>query len=183
MRQDIQAMQIMVDSMVNVPKFSYPAKKNAPRPKTEFASIQLIEQYVVGLPHRRFIEDILDEFGNVAQHVYEYNSAARLRFRITVVNGLGVASTQIANGWTTETIKDLMKSTGYGYIKCNPISQEDAQLEKNWEDREGFSVELYVTRTHRETLGRLGQVISITGLIYEGVDEALINVDVPQGIL
>ena len=45
MKIDIRTAQAFIDLLVGTPKFSYPAKKNAPRPNTAFAHVQLLEEY------------------------------------------------------------------------------------------------------------------------------------------
>ncbi len=155
-RDDVKVVQSMVDTMVGIPKFSYPAHtNNAPRPTGEFAHIKLIEAYPVGIPTRVAVGQTYD---NTDYVIYAPN---RLRFRIGVVDSDGIASSKILNGWTSEAIKDIMMSTGYGFIKVDPISNEDAKLEKEWEYRKGFSLELYATRKLQET------VDNITGVCIE----------------
>jgi len=177
MREDIQAMQVFIDTMVGIPKFAYPAKKNAPRPTGEFATVQLIEQYVVGMPVKGVEAEVLDA-GVVVGYVYRNYSAVKLRFRITVVETSGIPSTKIANAWMIESMKELMKTLGYGYLSCKPISLEDALLEKDWEPRQGFSVELSTTRMYDETVDLLGQVSPIDGIFYEGLTEHLVHVEI-----
>ena len=172
MKQDIYAMQAFIDTMVGVPKFSYPAKKNAPRPIDEFANVQLIEDYAVGLPVHSIVNETVD-FTD-----YKVQSASRLRFRIGIVETDGIASTKIMHGWTSEVMKALMMSSGYGFIKCNPVSIEDRKLEKDWEPGQGLSVELYVTRTYLETIDNITSMI-ISGEFYEGaVDALLVNIEI-----
>ena len=65
-------------------------------------------------------------------------------------------------GWTSEAMKALMIETGYGFIKCEPLSSEDAKLEKEWEYRKGFSVEFYTTRVFEEVVSNINSV-SISG--------------------
>lgn len=162
----------MVDLMVGIPKFSYPAKKNAPRPAEEFATIQLQEQYVVGLPVNTVIEEVTDgSTGDVIEVRTRIDAAVRLRFRIVMVETTGLPSIQVANGWTTEAMKELMITTGYGYCSCKPISLEDAKLEKEWEARQGFSVELYTTRRVEQTISTMGEVLEINGIYYKGSEQ------------
>ena len=54
-RKDIQVLQYMVDAMVGIPKFSYPARQNdegmgQSKPKGEFAHIRLLEEYQESIP-------------------------------------------------------------------------------------------------------------------------------------
>lgn len=147
MREDVKVIQAMVDTMVGIPQFSYPARQNrAVRPTGEFAHIRLLEEYQVGIPKQTV--DTQDEL----QTVYTTISPARLRFRIGVVDTDGLASSKIMHGWTTEAMKTLMLKTGFGFIRCTPLSNEDAKLEKEWEYRVGMSVEFYTTRIFVETV-------------------------------
>lgn len=180
MRQDIKAMQLFIDEMTHRPKFSYPADKNVPRPANEFASVKLIEQYVVGLPVRSSSVEVKDNAGNVTGSRNRVSAAAYLRFRIQVVDTLGIASIQIANGWTTSAMRELMIKTGYGYISCKPIGLEDALLEKDWEAREGFSVVLSVTRVHFEELDNIGNIIDISATYYKGLETILMDIDINE---
>ena len=76
MRQDVQVVQTMVDTMVGIPQFSYPARQNfAPRPTEEFAHIRMIEEYQVGIPNQR-IKSQTD-----LETVFLTVSPAKLRFR------------------------------------------------------------------------------------------------------
>ncbi|MCS5549908.1 MAG: hypothetical protein NZ811_00120, partial [Gammaproteobacteria bacterium] len=48
---DVKVLQKMVDTMVGIPKFSYPARqRNAKKPEGEFAHIRVIEEYQEGIP-------------------------------------------------------------------------------------------------------------------------------------
>ena len=153
MRQDVQVVQTMVDTMVGIPQFSYPARQNfAPRPKGEFAHIRMIEEYQVGIPNQQ-IKSQTD-----LETVYWTVSPARIRFRIGVVDTDGLAATRIMHGWTSEAMKALMISSGYGFIRCTPLSNEDAKLEKEWEYRQGFSVDLYTTRYFEETVNNINSL-------------------------
>jgi len=157
MRQDVQVVQTMVDTMVGIPQFSYPARQNfAPRPKGEFAHIRMIEEYQVGIPNQQ-IKSQTD-----LETVYWTVSPARIRFRIGVVDTDGLAATRIMHGWTSEAMKALMIMSGYGFIRCTPLSNEDAKLEKEWEYRQGFSVDLYTTRYFEETVNNIN-ALDITG--------------------
>ena len=156
MKQDIYATQAFIDTLVGIPKFSYPAHQNAPRPNTEFASVKLLEEYQEGLPvHTQITET--DEYTD-----WHTRSLSRLLLRIGIVETDGIASTKIVNGWTQEPMKELMIASGYGFIKINPISLEDAKLEKEWEYRQGFSLELYVERLYQY------RVDNITGMTITG---------------
>jgi hypothetical protein len=153
MREDVKALQLMVDSMVGIPKFSYPARQNdAPKPSGDFAHIRLLEEYPVGIPNTRIHTQ--DELTTT----YRTYSPARLRFRVGIIEDSGLASTKVLHGWTSEAMKALMISTGYGFIKCTPISNEDTKLEKEWEFRSGFSIELYSTRVFEEVVDNISTV-------------------------
>jgi len=166
MKIDIRTMQAFVDTLVGIEKFSYPAKKNAPRPETAFAHIQLLEEYQESIP-TQVIKEQTDE-----TTTYRTRSLARLRFRIVLINDEGANSPKIMHGWTREDIKTLMISTGYGFIDIKPISLEDAKLESQWEDRQGMSLEMYVTRVFEETVDNITS-LQISG---EFVDDALESV-------
>ena len=172
MDADIYAMQAFVDTMVGTPKFSYPAKRNNPRPNDEFAEVQLLEEYAVGLPVKRIIEET-PEWTR-----YVVRSASRLRFRIGIVETNGIASTKIMHGWTSEAMLALMFSTGYGFIRCNPIGIEDAKLEKDWERRQGLSVETYVERVYVETIDNITAMQINGSFITEGLDELLVQIEI-----
>lgn len=164
---DVKALQLMVDSMVGIQRFSYPARQNdAPRPKGEFAHIRLLEEYQIGIPIRRIAAQT-DE-----TTTYRTVSAARLRFRIGVVETTGIPASKIMHGWTSEAMKALMISTGYGFVRCTPLSNEDTKLEKEWEFRQGFSVELYVTRVYDEVVDNITSM-TITGEFYSDTGELL----------
>jgi len=150
MRQDVQALQDFIDLMVGVDKFSYPARQNnSKKPADEFAHIRLLEEYQVGIPNQK-IKSQTDD-----QTIYRTLSPSRLRFRVGVVDTDGAAQVKIMHGWTSEAMKQLMITTGYGFINCHPLSVEDAKLEKEWELRTGFSIELYVTRASEETVDNI----------------------------
>ena len=173
MRQDVQVVQTMVDTMVGIPQFSYPARQNfAPRPTEEFAHIRMIEEYQVGIPNQR-IKSQTD-----LETVYLTVSPAKLRFRIGVVDTDGTAATRIMHGWTSEAMKAIMLSSGYGFIRCTPLSNEDAKLEKEWEYRQGFSVDLYTTRYFEETVNNINS-LDITGeYIFSTIDSYLLQFNI-----
>lgn len=147
---DVKVVQAMVDLMVGIPKFSYPARqRNARKPEGEFAHIRVLEEYQVGIPASYiYAQDDLTT-------TYRTQGAVKIRVRIGVVDTTGIPASKIMNGWTSEAMKALMISTGYGFIRCTPLSNEDAKLEKEWEYRKGFAVELYVTRTYDETVDNI----------------------------
>lgn len=172
MKADIQAMQAFVDTMVGIPKFTFPAKKNAPRGVTEFAHVQLLEEYAVGLPHKKILEETND------WTKYLVRSASRLRFRLSIIETEGLASTKVMHGWTSEAMKALMFSTGYGFIRCNPISIEDAKLEKDWEPRQGLSVELYAERQYLETIDNITSMLINGEFITSALDTLLVQIQI-----
>jgi len=170
-------MQVMIDTMVGIPKFSYPAKKNAPRPDKEFCSIQLIEQYPQGIPISQKEEDLLDPItGDIVGVVRSMVVATKLRFRILMTDTTGLPAIRIQAGWSSEVMKDLMIRLGYGFCSIKPISLEDALLEKDWEPRQGFSIEMYTNRYYKEEVFNIDYVDPITGNYYKG------DIDVPMEI-
>ena len=148
MRADIKVVQTMIDTMVGIPKFSFPSRQNgAPRPRS-FAHITLLQEYQVGIPNRVVLNQDDDTT------TYRSISPARLRFRIGVVEAPSAAS-RIMHGWTSEAMKALMIESGYGFVKCFTLSTEDAKLEMEWEKRQGFGLELYTTRIYDETVNNI----------------------------
>ena len=173
MKPDIQAMQLFIDTMVGIPKFSYPARQNdAPKPADVFAHIRLLEEYQVGIPNARILtQDNLTT-------TYRTYSPARLRIRVGVVDTDGEPSTKIMHGWTSEAMKTLMIQTGYGFVSCHPISNEDAKLEKEWEFRNGFSIELYVTRVLEETVNNITQLVISGEYVNESLETTLLTIPI-----
>ena len=175
MRQDIQALQTMIDTMVGIPKFSYPARQNrAPKPAEEFAHIRLLEEYQVGIPNTLTPKQTDTETTLLTL------SPVRLRYRVGVVDTDGSAATAIMHKWTTEAIKALMISTGYGFIKCRPLSNEDALLEKEWDFRQGFSIEMYTTRIFEEVVNNITALTVSGEFITPGLDTILLNFEINQ---
>jgi len=173
MRQDIKALQLFVDTMVGTPKFSYPARQNnAPKPTDEFAHIRLLEEYQESIPNQQIKEQTDDTTTFITR------SLARLRFRVGVVDTSGLSAVKIMHGWTSEAMKALMISTGYGFINCHPLSNEDALLEKEWEIRDGFSIEIYVTRVLEETVDNITSLVINGSYITEGLDTILLQYDI-----
>ena len=159
---DVKVIQKMVDTMVGIPKFSYPARqRNAKKPEGEFAHIRVIEEYQIGIPSQK-IHDQTDD-----TTTYRTYSPVKIRVRIGVVDTNGIPSMKIMGGWTSEAMKALMIETGYGFIKCEPLSSEDAKLEKEWEYRKGFSVEFYTTRVFEEVVRNINSLI-ISGKFVTG---------------
>ena len=178
-RADVKVLQSMVDTMVGIPKFSYPARQNGqgldqPKPKGEFAHIRLIEEYQEGVPNQQ-VESQTDE-----TTTFVTRSLVRIRARIGVVETSGIPSTKIMNGWTSEAMKALMISTGYGFVRCTPLSSEDSKLEKEWEYRKGFSVDFYVTRVFRETVSNIGAVFISGEFITDNLDSHFLNIEVNE---
>lgn len=173
MKQDVKVMQLFVDQMVGIPKFSYPARvNNAPKPADVFAHIRLLEEYQIGIPNARI------KAQNATTTTYISHSPAKLRFRIGVVDTDGVPSSKIMHGWTSEAIKQLMISTGYGFISCHPISNEDAKLEQEWEIRNGFSVEMYVTRVFEEVVDNITSLVVSGAYTTDTLDTVLLNFNI-----
>ena len=138
---DVLVLQTMIDAMVGIPQFSYPARQNsAPKPEGEFAHIRLLEEYQIGIPNSQITSQ------DATTSTSTIFSPCRLRFRVGVVDTTGIAAIKIMHGWTTEVMKALMISSGYGFVSCRPLSNEDTKLEKEWEYRQGFSIEMYTTR-------------------------------------
>lgn len=148
MRNDVRVVQTFIDTMTGLPKFSYPARQNgATRPST-FASVIYLEEYPVGIPSTVITNQTQDET------TYTTESLSRVRFRIKVVDNEEAAS-KIMHGWTSQAMKTLMLSSKYGFIKCSTISNEDAKLEKEWEHRMGFALDLYIPRVYQETVDNI----------------------------
>ena len=163
---DTQVMQAMVDTMVGIPRFSYPARQNnAPKPNGEFAHIRVLEEYQVGIP-KQIIKEQTD-----LETIFRIISPVKLRYRIGVVDTSGLPSSKIQHGWTSEAMKALMISSGYGFIRCTPISNEDAKLEKEWEYRKGFSVEMYTTRIFEEVVNNITS-LQISGTFVSDTQES-----------
>jgi hypothetical protein len=161
-RDDVKVMQTFIDTMVGIPKFSYPARQgDAPKPAGDFAHIRLIEEYQIGIPNNRIISQ--DE--NTTE--FQVVSPVKLRFRVGVVDTDGVASSMIMHGWPQESIKQAMIKSGYGFVRCTPLSDETASLEREWETRQGFSIELYTTRIFNYTTDNITSVRG-TGKFYKG---------------
>ena len=170
---DTQVMQAMVDTMVGIPRFSYPARQNnAPKPNGEFAHIRVLEEYQVGIP-KQIIKEQTD-----LETTLQIISPVKLRYRIGVVDTSGLPSSKIQHGWTSEAMKALMISSGYGFIRCTPISNEDAKLEKEWEYRKGFSVEMYTTRIFEEVVNNITS-LQISGTFVSDTQEStLLAIDI-----
>lgn len=177
-RADVLVMQSMVDSMVGIEKFSYPARQNADgigkqdKPAAEFAHIAVIEEYPESIPAPTIYSQD-DE-----TTTYRTKSLVRLRYRIGVVDTAGLPSSKIMSGWTSEAMKAIMISTGYGFIRCTPLSREDAKLEKEWEYRKGFSVDVYTTRVYEEIVDNICQVTISGEYIADSLEQYLTNLDI-----
>ena len=92
----------------------------------------------------------------------------------------GLPSTKILHGWTSEAMKALMIKSGYGFIRCTPLSNEDAKLEKEWEYRQGFSVELYTTRFFEETVNNIRSLEVSGKFVTSALDEYLLQFDINE---
>ena len=172
-RADIKVLQTMIDTMVGIPKFSYPARqREAEKPKDEFAHIRIIEEYQEGIPAQKVFKQ--DELTTT----FRTHSLVKIRARIGVVDTNGVPSSKIMYGWTSEEMKAIMIKTGYGFIKVTPLSSEDAKLGKGWEYRKGFSVDLYVTRVYEEVVNNITQLTISGEFVTEGLEAVLLNIDV-----
>ena len=176
MLSDVRTMQAFVDTMVGIPKYSYPGNKDAPRPEGAFAFINLIEEYQVGIPSQSILSQTDTET------TFRTHGAVRLRFRIGLVDTDGSASTSIMNGWTRESIKQLMISTGYGFRLIEPISLEDDKLEKFWEPRQGLSVEMYHTRVFEETVNNITSMVVSGSYVTEQADTVLLGFTLNEGV-
>jgi len=175
MREDVKAIQVFIDSMVGIEGFSYPARQEgAKRPEGEFAHIRLLEEYPVGIPNQQVVAQ------DDVSITYRTYSPARLRFRIGVVDTNGVPSSKVLHGWTSEAMKQLMMETGVGFIKVTPLSNEDAKLEKEWEIRQGFSLEVYTTRVYEEVISTIGTVETTGRYVTENLDSILLNININE---
>lgn len=172
MNIDVKVVQLFVDSLVGKPKFSYPARKGGPRPEGEFAHISFLEEYQDSIPAQYIYSQ------TETTTTFRTRSLARIRLRIGIVETDGVASSRIMHGWTSEAIKELMIKTGYGFISCKPISLEDAKLEKEWEPRQGFSVEFYVTRTFEEVVNNITSLVVSGEYITPGLETILLDINI-----
>lgn len=170
-RADVMVIQRMIDTMVGIPKFSYPARqREAVKPEGEFAHVRVLEEYQVGIPAQRVhAQDDLTT-------TYRTYSAVKLRARIGVVDTTGIPSMKVMNNWTTEEMKALMIKTGYGFVRCDPLSSEDGKLEKEWEYRKGFSIELYTTRVFEEVVDNITRLEISGKFISDTADELEMNI-------
>jgi len=172
MNIDVKVVQLFIDTMVGIPKFSYPGRKGGPRPSGEFATVSFLEEYQESIPAQKI------KVQDSTTTTYNTRSLARIRLRINIIETDGVAASKIMHGWTTEAIKARMIATGYGFLRCTPISLEDAKLEKEWEPRQGFAVEFYVERNFEEVVDNITQ-LTVSGEFYEvGIDTYLSNYDI-----
>lgn len=176
MRQDVQVVQTMIDQMVGIQKYSYPARQNeAPRPSGEFCHVRLLEEYQIGIPY----PDLVSETDTTQKFVSV--SPVKLRFRVGVVGTDGTNPTRIMHGWVSHQMRQLMIDSGYGFIGISPLSNEDAKLEKYWEYRFGFALELYTTRIIEEVVPDefsedvIDSMVVPTRHITDYVDEYLTN--------
>ena len=183
-RLDIKFMQVLVDSMVGIDKFSYPARRNAPRPKENFCTIALIEQHVIGTPVGTVLEIFKTNTNEVIGHRHQYATAATLRFRIGVYGSDGLPEVKIVSSWTTEKSKAIYKEYGYGYIMSHHIALEDELLEKDWNARVGFSVNISTTRYVHEDITLIKYAGPIQGQILQDCKlvDVIINEQYPQVI-
>lgn len=172
-RADVLILQKMIDTMVGIPKFSYPARqRDAAKPEGEFAHIRILEEYQEGIPAQRMFKQ--DDFTTT----YRTYSLVKIRARIGVVDTTGIPSMKVMNNWTTEAMKALMIETGYGFVRCNPLSSEDGKLEKEWEYRKGFAVELYVTRVFEEVVNNITHLEISGKFVTDSAEEIETNTDV-----
>ncbi len=172
MRADIQVMQGFIDTLVGVPKFSYPARQDADRPTDEFAVISLLTERAVGLPNSSISSS--DELTTTRVH----STPSELRFRVGLVETDGEKSFKIMHGWHLESIKQLMMKTGYGFRSCHPISLEDAKLESFWEARQGFSIDVYVTRQHTEVIDNMTSLVIGGEYIVPDLSTIALNINI-----
>ena len=83
------------------------------------------------------------------------------------------------NGWTSEEMKALMFSTGFGFISIAPISNEDAKLEHTeWEARQGVSLFVYVERNFKSTVNNIRRITGTGEFITPALDTLLVDFDV-----
>ncbi len=170
---DVTVLQSMVDTMVGIERFSYPARQNgADKPKGEFAHIRILGEHQVGVPAQK----IHAQDNNTT--TYRTYGCVKLRARIGVVDTSGIPSMKIMNGWTSEEMKALMIETGYGFVSCTPLNSEDAKEEKEWEYRKGFSVELYVTRVFEEVVDNITSLKISGKFILDNLDEVEMNIEI-----
>jgi hypothetical protein len=170
---DVLVMQKMVDLMVGIPRFSYPSRqRDAKKPQDEFAHIRVLEEYQEGIPTQT-IKSQTD-----TTTTYRSYGLVRLRYRVGVVDTTGIPSSKIMNGWTSEGMKAEMIRTGYGFIRCEPLSSEDAKLNKEWEYRKGFSIEMYVTRVYEEIVDNITSLTIGGSFITEGLEEVLLTYEI-----
>lgn len=174
MKADIRIAQAFVDLLVGIPKFSYPAKKNAPRVNGPFAHIQLLEEYQESIPNNYIFSQTKDTT------TFRTESLARLRFRVVLIDDEGINSPKIMHGWTREDVKTLMISSGYGFIDIKPISLEDAKLETQWEDRQGMSLEMYVTRVYEETVNNITSLQISGKFIDDTLETVLLSISINE---
>jgi len=74
-------------------------------------------------------------------------------------------------------MKQLMITEGYGISRVQTISLEDAQLEKDWEPRQGFSIEMYTNRYYEEKVLNIDNVDPISGIYYKGTEQVPIEIN------
>jgi hypothetical protein len=175
MRSDVKVIQLFIDSMVGIEKFSYPARQEgSKRPDGEFAHIRLIEEYQIGIPSEVVYAQDEDTT------TYRTISPVKLRYRIGVVDTDGAAASKIMHGWTSVAMKQLMITTGVGFVSCKPLSSEDALLEKEWELRQGFSVEVYSTRVYDEVVDNI-KTMKVSGeFIQDNLDSYLLGFELNE---
>lgn len=147
MINDVKAIQKIVDKAVGVERFSYPAQKNADRPKGDYAVVTKGEERALGFDEIKYFykEDTKEVIMQVVglrvvdfEIMFSRDDTELIRFD---------------QGLYSPTLAPVFKEFGFVVMNKQRITNETKTLETNWEVRAGVRLVCNVLRKYEESLG------------------------------
>lgn len=142
---DVLFMQKLVDTAMNVPKYSYPMNRNAPKPKEkEFAAVLLVEENAIGQPTDRIV--LRDDI-----YYQQMFTPTYLKFKVLFTNG-AQAPSKFISSFRRQNMMDMFKQNRMSILDFKKAVNDDVSLETNWEIRDYVMVECFMNKMFEEVI-------------------------------
>ncbi|UYD72120.1 tail completion protein [Vibrio phage vB_VpaM_VPs20] len=170
-KEDVIAMQRLVDRALRTPQYSYPMQTNGKKPTPPFAAVKLVDEENPGVDK----VEVIDKDGVLT----EVTTGVRLlKFHVLFTEG-DADSSRFMGSFRRPDMLDQMVAGGVSILCAKPIKNESLTLETNWEIRHGCEVQC-MTRRVWEYAQDVSEITSteIDGVVNEALKEFDFTVNV-----
>lgn len=175
---DIQAKEMLaikkiVDVAVGIPKFTYDAQINAPRPSGNYAVVKCLDSF------NPAFDEIKVGTNELGQTTYTTVGVRVLTFDI-LFNRDGQEYIDFDNSFYRPDVQAECKKHKMFPLGKEPLRLASLTLETNWEVRKGIRIQFNVMRTQTSTVGTMSGA-DINGEFYDGnTTKEEVNISIRQ---